>query len=49
MPPYGHQIGHYDRWHVVNYVRQLQGQIPEPGQEPNEAQAQSSDANGAAN
>jgi len=25
MPPYGHQISHYDRWHVVNYVRQLQG------------------------
>jgi len=26
MPAYGHQISHYDRWHVVNYVRQLQGQ-----------------------
>ena len=25
MPGYGHQIGHYDRWHLVNYVRQLQG------------------------
>ncbi len=25
MPAYGHQIGHYDRWHVVNYVRNLQG------------------------
>ena len=25
MPAYGHQIGNYDRWHVVNYVRQLQG------------------------
>lgn len=25
MPAYGHQISHYDRWHVVNYVRQLQG------------------------
>ncbi len=25
MPAYGHQIGHYDRWHVVNYVRDLQG------------------------
>ena len=24
MPPYGHQISHYDRWHIVNYVRQLQ-------------------------
>lgn len=26
MPAYGHQISHFDRWHVVNYVRQLQGQ-----------------------
>jgi len=26
MPPYGHQISHFDRWHVVNYVRQLQAQ-----------------------
>lgn len=25
MPAYGHQIGHYDRWHIVNYVRDLQG------------------------
>lgn len=26
MPAYGHQITHFDRWNVVNYVRQLQGQ-----------------------
>ncbi len=26
MPAYGHQIPHYDRWHIVNYVRQLQSQ-----------------------
>ena len=26
MPAYGHQITHFDRWDVVNYVRQLQGQ-----------------------
>ena len=26
MPAYGHQIPHYDRWYIVNYVRQLQGQ-----------------------
>jgi len=26
MPAFGHQITHYDRWHVVNYLRQLQGQ-----------------------
>ena len=26
MPSYGYQITHFDRWHIVNYVRQLQGQ-----------------------
>ena len=31
MPAYGHQIAHYDRWHVVNYVRQLQGRVPAGG------------------
>lgn len=34
MPPYGHQIGHYDRWNVVNYIRQLQGAAASPGQSP---------------
>ena len=24
MPQYGHQLTHFDRWHVVNYVRSLQ-------------------------
>lgn len=24
MPPYGHRISYFDRWHVVNYVRELQ-------------------------
>lgn len=24
MPAYGHQITHFDRWNIVNYVRQLQ-------------------------
>ena len=24
MPAYGPRIAHFDRWHVVNYVRQLQ-------------------------
>jgi len=24
MPQYGHQVSHFDRWHIVNYVRQLQ-------------------------
>ena len=52
MPAYGHQIGHYDRWHVVNYVRQLQGQLQEPGEQqepgepPNEPQALPLGANG---
>jgi mono/diheme cytochrome c family protein len=31
MPAYGHQITHYDRWHVVNYVLQLQGRLPGAG------------------
>ena len=53
MPPYGHQIGHYDRWHVVNYVRQLQGLLPEagreePGESPGEARSEPPEANGAA-
>ena len=26
MPPYAHAIPHFDRWHIVNYVRQLQQQ-----------------------
>ena len=29
MPAYGHQITHFDRWHLVNYVRQLQGLLPD--------------------
>ncbi|HET9947641.1 MAG TPA: cytochrome c, partial [Longimicrobiales bacterium] len=24
MPAYGDRISHFDRWHIVNYVRQLQ-------------------------
>lgn len=26
MPQYGHQITHFDRWDIVNYVRELQQQ-----------------------
>ena len=26
MPPYGHQITHFDRWNIVNYIRQLQSE-----------------------
>jgi mono/diheme cytochrome c family protein len=37
MPPYGHQIAHYDRWHVVNYIRQLQGRVPAGGVTPDAA------------
>ncbi len=29
MPGYGHQLTHFDRWHVVNYVRELQGTLPQ--------------------
>jgi mono/diheme cytochrome c family protein len=31
MPSYGHRITHFDRWHIVNYVRELQRQA---GQTP---------------
>ncbi|MDT8340729.1 MAG: cytochrome c [Longimicrobiales bacterium] len=31
MPQYGHQITHFDRWHVVNYVRQLQADFNSRG------------------
>lgn len=24
MPSYGHQISHFDRWNIVNYLRQIQ-------------------------
>ena len=26
MPAYGHQISHFDRWNIVNYIRVLQDQ-----------------------
>ncbi len=31
MPAYGHQITHFDRWNIVNYVRQLQANAGAPG------------------
>ena len=34
MPAYGHQISYYDRWNIVNYVRQLQGRIAAPAAAP---------------
>lgn len=30
MPPYGHQVPYYDRWNIVNYVRQLQSRVAAP-------------------
>jgi mono/diheme cytochrome c family protein len=39
MPPYGHQVSHFDRWHIVNYVRQLQGLAQAPEDVPAEAPA----------
>lgn len=36
MPAYGHRITHFDRWHVVNYVRYLQQQAG--GDQPAEAE-----------
>jgi len=32
MPEYGSRIAHFDRWHIVNYVRQLQRQAGTPTQ-----------------
>ncbi len=33
MPGYGHRISHFDRWHVVNYLRVLQGVASPPATE----------------
>jgi len=33
MPSYGHRISHFDRWHIVNYVRTLQAQQGNTGQD----------------
>ena len=30
MPPYAHQISHFDRWNIVNYIRVLQTQAGNP-------------------
>ena len=37
MPEYGSRASHFDRWHIVNYVRQLQRQA---GSAPAQAPAQ---------
>jgi mono/diheme cytochrome c family protein len=46
MPAYGHQLAHFDRWHVVNYVRQLQGlsAAPAAAPAPTESEGDDSDA-----
>jgi mono/diheme cytochrome c family protein len=50
MPAYGYQISHFDRWHVVNYLRQLQGMTPAaapvaaPANASTEAEGDASDA-----
>ena len=43
MPEYGGRITHFDRWHIVNYVRQLQVQA---GTRSAEAPAPAPDADG---
>ena len=32
MPAYGHQVTYLDRWHIVNYVKQVQGRNAAAGQ-----------------
>lgn len=42
MPAYGYQIGHFDRWHIVNYLRELQGPLVPPAggaEQPDPAEA----------
>lgn len=34
MPQYGHQITHFDRWNIVNYVRQLQAEYNAQNAQP---------------
>jgi mono/diheme cytochrome c family protein len=34
MPAYGTRIAHLDRWAIVSYVRQLQGQVSAPAAGP---------------
>jgi mono/diheme cytochrome c family protein len=47
MPSYGHQISHFDRWHIVNYVRQLQAQNGVgPGADDGDSEADSEGADG---
>jgi hypothetical protein len=48
MPPYGHRITHFDRWHIVNYVRELQREAGQtPGVAVEEGGAAGAEAGGA--
>ncbi|MGD2120252.1 MAG: cytochrome c [Gemmatimonadota bacterium] len=42
MPAYGHRITHFDRWHVVNYLRVLQGVASPPAVDEGGGEAPSS-------
>ena len=35
MPAYGPRVSHFERWHIVNYVRELQGVLPTRGEPGN--------------
>lgn len=48
MPAYGHRMTYRDRWHVVNYVRQLQGTSPEGTAASDTASAEPASADTAA-
>ncbi len=39
MPAYGHRIHHFDRWHIVNYLRVLQGVAPPTSSEASQVGA----------
>jgi mono/diheme cytochrome c family protein len=48
MPPYGHRITHFDRWHIVNYLRELQRRAGQtPGGAAEEDGAAAAEAGGA--
>lgn len=52
MPSYGHRITHFDRWNIVNYVRELQrqaGQAPAGAGGVGETPAESDDATAGGN
>lgn len=46
MPEYGHRIPHFDRWHIVNYVRRLQAGAGGAGAADAQAPAPAADTAG---